>query len=127
MIWKKIKFNDSFSNESFLIFRKNKKLYLKKCYKKIDKRLIDSIKKHLDYKKKIRISRVYSVSILKENIYKKKFIVMPYKKGFSGELIIKNCNVKIINFLKFFYDSYFEKLKKEIIWKPIEKKLYEEK
>jgi len=127
MIWKKIKFNDSFSNESFLIFRKNKKLYLKKYYKKIDKRLIDSIKKHLIYKKKIRISGVYPVSILAHKIYKKKFVVMPYKKGFSGELIIKNCNIKIINFLKLFYDSYFEKLKKEITWKPVEKKIYEKK
>ena len=123
---KSISFSGSFSKSKFELININKKLFLKKKFTNLKKRDFESILKNNFFYKNIKIKNT-KVSFIKidsfKDFKKKKYLIMNYINGYSGELIIKNFGYSEVNILKNFINDYFNYAKKNTEWKKLDKKI----
>jgi hypothetical protein len=101
---------DSFSGSKFKLFEKNKKIYIKKFYKIINKRDEGSFYKQNNFKSYyVKGYKVQSANI--DIINKsKKFIILKYYSGLSGSDLILNSDLKIFKILNIFLKNYVNNL-----------------
>ena len=123
---KPISFSGSFSKSKFELISVNKKLFIKKKFINLKKRDFESILKNNFFYNNIKIKNT-KVSFIKigsfKDFKKKKYFIMNYINGYSGELIIKNFGYSEVNILKNFINDYFNYAKKNTEWKKLDKKI----
>ena len=128
MINKKIiSFRSSFSNAKFELVNLKRELYLKKKINNPKIRDFESIKKNNFFLKNIKIKNLNICSIEIKNfkdLKKKKYILIKYIDGYSGDLILQNYGLKEIKLLREFFTNYFLTLKNFTKWKKVEKNIF---
>jgi hypothetical protein len=122
-----ISFRSSFSNAKFELVNLKRELYLKKKINNPKIRDFESIKKNNFFLKNIKIKNLNICSIEIKNfkdLKKKKYILIKYIDGYSGDLILQNYGLKEIKLLREFFTNYFLTLKNFTKWKKVEKNIF---
>ena len=123
----KIIFNSSFSKANFELISLKNELFLKKKINTPKIRDYYSIKKNNYFDKYIKIKNLKSQKIqiktFKE-LKKKKYLMMKYINGYSGEIILKNHGFEEILLIRKFLIDYFELMKKYITWVKFDKNIF---
>ena len=123
----KISFNSSFSKSNFELINYQNQLFLKKKFSEPKDRDFESIQKNNFFKNNFKIKNLKINKIYIKNsaeFKKKKYFLTNYIDGYSGDLILKNHGLKEIKILKNFLKDYFNTLKKNMVWKKLEKKKF---
>ena len=98
---------NSFSNSRFSLIKINKKIFIKKKPLKFDKRELLSIKKQNNFKSYfINGFKVESAKIKLINKSKKKFYLVEFFEGKTGDQILLTGNKDEIKILEFFLNDY---------------------
>lgn len=117
-------YKDSFSGSKFELFEQNQFIYLKKFYKKINSRDLESFKKQNNFKSyNLKNYKVQSADIKVIN-KKKKLIILNYYSGLSGSELILNSDLHEHNILNFFLEKYVKNLIESSEFKTFDKKPY---
>ena len=117
-------YKDSFSGSKFQLFEQNQLLYIKKFYKKINLRDLESFKKQKNFKSYyLKNYEVHSANIKVIN-EKKKSITLDYYSGLSGSELILNSDLHVYNILNFFLEKYVKNLIESSEFKKFDKKPY---
>ena len=115
---------DSFSGSKFKLFENNNIIYLKKLYKNINIREIESFQKQINFKsynlKQFKVSSAKISEIKKKN----KFIVLKYYNGLSGSELILKGDIKIHRILNTFLENYIRNLLVNSKMEKFDKKTY---
>ncbi len=115
---------DSFSGSKFRLFENNNIIYLKKFYKTINIRDIESFQKQTNFKNynlgEFKISSA-EISKIKKN---SKFIILKHYNGLSGSELILKGNVQIHRTLNSFLDNYIKNLFINSKMEQFDKKIY---
>ena len=101
---------DSFSGSKFELFEKNKSIYIKKFYKKINDRDLLSFEKQKNFQSYNLGEYIVQSADIKEIDKDKKFITLNYYSGLSGSELILNGDLQIHKFLNLFLKSYIKNL-----------------
>ena len=117
-------YKDSFSGSKFQLFEQNQFIYLKKFYKKINLRDLESFKKQKNFKSYyLKNYKVQSANIKAIN-KKKKSIILNYYSGLSGSELILNSDLHVHNILNFFLEKYVKNLLESSEFETFDKKPY---
>ena len=117
-------YKDSFSGSKFQLFEQNQFIYLKKFYKKINLRDLESFKKQRNFKSYyLKNYEVQSANIKAIN-KKKKSIILDYYSGLSGSELILNSDIHVFNILNFFLEKYVKNLIESSEFETFDKKPY---
>jgi hypothetical protein len=117
-------YKDSFSGSKFQLFEQNQFIYLKKFYKKINLRDLESFKKQNNFKSYyLKNYEVQSANIKAIN-KKKKSIILDYYSGLSGSELILNSDIHVYNILNFFLEKYVKNLIESSEFETFDKKPY---
>lgn len=117
-------YKDSFSGSKFQLFEQNQFIYLKKFYKKINSRDLESFKKQKNFKSyNLKNYKVQSANIKVIN-KKKNLIILNYYSGLSGSELILNSDLHVHNILNFFLEKYVKNLIKSSKFETFDKKPY---
>ena len=117
-------YKDSFSGSKFQLFEKNQFIYLKKFYKKINSRDLESFKKQKNFKSYyLKNYKIKSANIKAIN-KKKKLIILNYYSGLSGSELIINSDSHVHNILNFFLNKYVKNLVESSEFETFDKKPY---
>jgi hypothetical protein len=117
-------YKDSFSGSKFQLFEQNQFIYLKKFYKKINLRDLESFNKQKKFKSYyLKNYEVQSANIKAIN-KKKKSIILDYYSGLSGSELILNSDIHVFNILNFFLEKYVKNLIESSEFETFDKKPY---
>ena len=117
-------YKDSFSGSKFQLLEKDKLIYIKKFYKKLNKRDLKSFKKQKSFKSFfIKNYKVQSANI-KAIDKKKKLITLNYYTGLSGSELILNSDLHVYKILNFFLEKYVNNLIETSEFEIFDKKPY---
>lgn len=117
-------YKDSFSGSKFQLLEKDKLIYIKKFYKKLNKRDLKSFKKQKSFKSFfIKNYKVQSANfkVIDKN---KKLIILNYYTGLSGSELILNSDLHIYKILNFFLKKYVNNLIETSEFEIFDKKPY---
>ena len=103
-------YKDSFSGSKFELVQGNKNIYIKKFYKFIGNRDLNSFEKQKNFKSYfVKKYQIKSAEITKINIIKK-LITLKYYSGLSGTELILNSDIEIHKILNIFLEEYVKNL-----------------
>jgi len=104
-------YKDSFSGSKFELFEKNnEQLYIKKFYKKINKRDVQSFIKQKNFQSYFIDSYKIESAHIKNFEKKKKYIVLKYYNGLSGSDLILSSDTEMHKVLNIFLKRYINNL-----------------
>jgi hypothetical protein len=117
-------YKDSFSGSKFQLFEQNQFIYLKKFYKKINLRDLESFKKQNNFKSYYLKNYEVQSANIKAISKKKKSIILDYYSGLSGSELILNSDIHVYNILNFFLEKYVKNLIESSEFETFDKKPY---